>query len=42
MADVESIELRWVPVDEVAALPLHPGFAESWPALRARLAAPSE
>lgn len=26
----ESSELRWVPVDEVATLPLHPGFAASW------------
>lgn len=39
MADVESIELRWVPVHEVTALPLHPGFAEAWPQLRARLTA---
>lgn len=30
----ESSELRWVAVDEVAALPLHPGFAASWDALR--------
>lgn len=42
MADVESIELRWVPVDEVVALPLHPGFAASWPQLRARLTALSD
>jgi 8-oxo-dGTP diphosphatase len=35
----ESDEVRWVPPDEVAALPLHPGFAAAWPALRARLAA---
>lgn len=42
MADVESIELRWVPVDAVVALPLHPGFAASWPALRARLTALSD
>ncbi|MCU1415068.1 MAG: pyrophosphohydrolase [Microbacteriaceae bacterium] len=34
IADHESAELRWVPVDEVAAMPLHPGFAASWPALR--------
>ena len=39
MADVESIELRWVPVHEVSALPLHPGFADAWPQLRARLTA---
>ncbi len=30
----ESAELRWVAVDEVAALPLHPGFAASWDELR--------
>jgi 8-oxo-dGTP pyrophosphatase MutT (NUDIX family) len=42
MADVESIELRWVPVNEVVTLPLHPGFAASWPSLRARLTALSD
>lgn len=26
----ESSELRWVAVDDVADLPLHPGFAASW------------
>ncbi len=30
----ESAELRWVGEDEVADLPLHPGFAESWHRLR--------
>ena len=30
----ESVDLRWVPVDEVTDLPLHPAFAEAWPALR--------
>jgi 8-oxo-dGTP diphosphatase len=30
----ESAELRWVAVDEVDALPLHPGFAASWQQLR--------
>ncbi|MDT5125495.1 MAG: 8-oxo-dGTP diphosphatase [Mycobacterium sp.] len=30
----ESSELRWVAEDEVADLPLHPGFAASWPQLR--------
>lgn len=34
----ESAELRWVGEDEVAALPLHPGFAASWQRLRAVLA----
>ncbi len=31
----ESAELRWVAEEEVAALPLHPGFAASWAELRA-------
>jgi len=30
----ESAELRWIGEDEVAALPLHPGFAASWQRLR--------
>lgn len=30
----ESSELRWVAEDEVADLPLHPGFAASWQKLR--------
>src|ERR1700754_5232345 len=30
----ESSELRWVGEDEVAELPLHPGFAASWQRLR--------
>jgi 8-oxo-dGTP diphosphatase len=34
----ESDEVRWVPLDDVAALPLHPGFGTAWPALHARLA----
>lgn len=40
IADAESLELRWVPLDGVGALPLHPGFAASWPALRAMLEEP--
>ncbi|MGV0850637.1 NUDIX hydrolase [Mycolicibacterium phlei] len=35
----ESAELRWVSVDEVAGLPLHPGFAASWGLLRQESAA---
>lgn len=31
----ESTALAWVPEDEVADRPLHPGFAAAWPALRA-------
>ncbi len=30
----ESAELRWVAEDDVADLPLHPGFAASWDRLR--------
>jgi 8-oxo-dGTP diphosphatase len=32
--DPESVELRWVPVDSVSELPLHPGLAATWPRLR--------
>jgi 8-oxo-dGTP diphosphatase len=35
----ESSELRWVAEDEVADLPLHPGFAASWDLLRSEAAA---
>lgn len=35
----ESAELRWVAEEEVASLPLHPGFANSWAKLRAESAA---
>ncbi|HET8957128.1 MAG TPA: NUDIX hydrolase [Microcella sp.] len=37
LGDAESIELRWVAVGDVETLPLHPGFASSWPRLRAQL-----
>ncbi|BDZ47393.1 NUDIX domain-containing protein [Naasia aerilata] len=37
IGDAESIALRWVPDDEVDSLPLHPGFADSWPMLRGLL-----
>jgi hypothetical protein len=37
IADAESDELAWVAVDAVEELPLHPGFATSWPELRAYL-----
>ncbi|MCB9412630.1 MAG: DUF188 domain-containing protein [Actinobacteria bacterium] len=29
----ESIQVRWLPVADVEDLPLHPGFAASWPRL---------
>lgn len=35
--DRESNDVRWVPVPQVDALPLHPGFAGTWPVLRAGL-----
>lgn len=37
ISDPESVALEWVPVDEVDARPLHPGFGAAWPALRAQL-----
>ena len=37
IGDWESLELAWVPVERVTALPLHPGFAGSWPGLRGLL-----
>jgi 8-oxo-dGTP diphosphatase len=30
----ESQEMRWVPVDEVTLLTLHPSFAKTWSDLR--------
>lgn len=38
ISDPESRALAWVPVDEVARYPLHPGFASAWPSLRELLA----
>lgn len=35
--NAESVELRWVPVAEVADRPLHPGFAETWTLVRQAL-----
>jgi len=37
IADAESQAVEWVAVDAVAGLPLHPGFAAAWPALREHL-----
>lgn len=37
VTDAESNELRWVIIDEVERLELHPGFASSWPEIRNRL-----
>jgi 8-oxo-dGTP diphosphatase len=35
-ANRESAALEWVPLDQVAALPLHPGFALTWPQVLVR------
>ncbi len=37
ISDPESVELEWVPVQDVDQRPLHPGFAAAWPALRSLL-----
>jgi 8-oxo-dGTP pyrophosphatase MutT (NUDIX family) len=37
ISDPESIELLWVPLDDVDARELHPGFAAAWPELRTRI-----
>ncbi|HEY5222125.1 MAG TPA: NUDIX hydrolase [Microbacteriaceae bacterium] len=37
IGDAESLELRWVGVDDVSELPLHPGFEAAWPGLRAEI-----
>jgi 8-oxo-dGTP diphosphatase len=36
-ANAESVAIRWWPVEEVDGLPLHVGFAATWPRLRQRL-----
>lgn len=33
-AERESVELRWLEVEQVTDLPLHPAFALAWPQLR--------
>ena len=30
----ETAEMRWVPIEDVDTLELHPGFAVTWPVLR--------
>lgn len=36
--NTESTAMRWWPLDQVLALPLHEGFAAAWPRLRALIA----
>lgn len=36
--DAESTDVRWVDLSGVDALPLHPGFAGTWPVLRGLIA----
>ena len=38
--DAESLEVRWVGLDDVAALRLHPAFADAWSSLLARITGP--
>jgi 8-oxo-dGTP diphosphatase len=33
----ESVAVSWVPIPDVDLLPLHPGFAATWPTMRQRL-----
>jgi 8-oxo-dGTP diphosphatase len=33
----ESADVQWVPIGAVDSLPLHPGFAATWPVVRAVL-----
>lgn len=40
IGDRESVDLRWVPLDEVESYSLHPGFKNAWPALRPLLEQP--
>ncbi|ROS76969.1 NUDIX hydrolase [Cellulomonas sp. PhB143] len=35
--DAESLDVRWVALDDVARLPLLPAFGAAWPVLRRRL-----
>ncbi|MDN4481768.1 NUDIX hydrolase [Demequina muriae] len=35
--DAESLELRWVAIEDVDDLVLHPAFAQAWPSLRRSL-----
>jgi hypothetical protein len=35
--DRESTDVRWLHVDGVVELALHPGFAGTWPELRSRI-----
>ena len=32
--NVECVEVRWWPMQDVTALKLHSGFAAAWPTLR--------
>jgi 8-oxo-dGTP pyrophosphatase MutT (NUDIX family) len=36
--NAESTDVAWVRRDDIEALPLHPGFAATWPTVRALLA----
>jgi 8-oxo-dGTP diphosphatase len=38
-ANAESTAIRWWPIEQVVALPLHHGFAAAWPTLRGLIGA---
>lgn len=42
ITDPESLDLRWVSLEEVENLMLHPGFKKAWPALKQLLEAGSD
>jgi 8-oxo-dGTP diphosphatase len=35
--DIESLDAKWIPLQDVEKLPLHPDFAKAWPLLKAML-----
>lgn len=42
ITDPESLALSWVPIAQIVDLPLHPGFASSWPVIKRLIEPASE
>lgn len=40
VGDAESVELAWIPIDQVTDRPLHPAFGQAWPVLARLLQEP--
>ena len=40
VGDTESVELAWVPIEDVTDRPLHPAFGQAWPVLASLLREP--